>query len=40
MSPPQSPKLVIRTGECSLQQGINQVLSALEQRQLIPPLPA
>ena len=38
--PPQSPELVIRTGDCSLQAGIDQVLGALEQRQLIPPLPA
>ena len=36
--PPQNPELVIRTGDCSLQEGIHQVLRALEQRQLIPSL--
>lgn len=36
--PPQSPELMIQTGDCSLQAGIDQVLIALEQRQLIPPL--
>lgn len=38
--PPRNPELVIRTGDCSLQEGIEQVLSALEQRRLIPSLPA
>ena len=38
--PPRNPELVIRTGDCSLQEGIDQVLSALEQRRLIPSLPA
>ena len=38
--PPQSPELVIPTGHCSLQDGIDQVLGALEQRQLIAPLSA
>lgn len=37
--PPQNPELVIRTGDCSLQEGIEQVVRALEQRQLIPSLP-
>ncbi len=37
---PHSPELVIRTGDCSLQEGIDQVLGTLEERQLIPPLPA
>lgn len=36
--PPRNPELVIRTGDCSLQEGIDQVLSALEQRRLIPSL--
>ncbi len=38
--PPRSPELVIRTGDLSLQEGIDQVLNALEQRRLIPSLPA
>lgn len=37
---PHKPELVIQTGDCPLQEGIDQVLSALEQRQLIPALPA
>ena len=37
--PPRSPELVVPTGTCSLQEGIDQVLSALEQCQLIPPPP-
>ena len=40
MSPQKSPELMIQTGDCSLQEGINQVLIALEQRRLIPSLPA
>lgn len=38
--PPRNPELVIQTGDCSLQEGIDQVLSTLEQRRLIPSLPA
>ncbi|MXY61866.1 MAG: adenylyl-sulfate kinase [Synechococcus sp. SB0665_bin_28] len=38
--PPHNPELVIQTGDGPLQEGIDQVLSALEQRRLIPSLPA
>ncbi|MYG39203.1 MAG: adenylyl-sulfate kinase [Synechococcus sp. SB0676_bin_10] len=38
--PPHNPELVIQTGDGPLQEGVDQVLSALEQRRLIPSLPA